>query len=132
MDILGIDNVIMSVSQLDSALAHYVGGLGFRLKFRMEAKGMALLDIGKETPGLILREEPGCKNISDSHAPKLWVEVRDAVQMAKELESRGIALLAPPLQIGTGWVVEVADEWGNIIGFTDYLLRPELGRPISE
>ncbi|MOA63125.1 hypothetical protein D3C78_1887470 [compost metagenome] len=52
--------------------------------------------------------------------------------MAKELESRGIALLAPPLQIGTGWVVEVADEWGNIIGFTDYLLRPELGRSISE
>jgi predicted enzyme related to lactoylglutathione lyase len=36
--------------------------------------------------------------------------------------------LAPAFPIPTGWVVEVADPWGNVIGLTDYTGRPELGR----
>jgi len=30
--------------------------------------------------------------------------------------------------VATGWTVEIADPWGNIIGFTDYAKAPERGR----
>lgn len=30
--------------------------------------------------------------------------------------------------MATGWTVEVTDPWGNVLGFTDYTKRPELGR----
>jgi predicted enzyme related to lactoylglutathione lyase len=36
--------------------------------------------------------------------------------------------LAPPFLIPTGWAFEVQDPWGNVIGFTDYTAKPELGR----
>ncbi|WP_080837383.1 VOC family protein [Cohnella massiliensis] len=128
MRLLGIDNVLLSVGQLDSAIAHYAEGLGFALKFRMDAKGIAILAIGEETPGLVLREERERKSVTDPFAPRLWVEVADAKEKAQALESGGITLLSPPFMAGTGWVVEVADEWGNVVGFTDYSVRPELGR----
>lgn len=38
-------------------------------------------------------------------------------------------VLADPFQVATGWTVEVADPWGNVIGFTDYTRMPERGRP---
>jgi predicted enzyme related to lactoylglutathione lyase len=49
--------------------------------------------------------------------------------MAERLTANGVALLAPPVQIPTGWVVEVADPWGNVLGFTDYCGHPDLARP---
>lgn len=27
-----------------------------------------------------------------------------------------------------GWAFELRDPWGNVIGFTDYTLKPALGR----
>jgi hypothetical protein len=33
-----------------------------------------------------------------------------------------------PCEIFTGWVVEVADPWGNVLGLTDYVKKPELAR----
>ena len=40
----------------------------------------------------------------------------------------GIAPLDEIVQAATGWAVEIADPWGNILGFTDYTKRPALGR----
>ncbi len=37
--------------------------------------------------------------------------------------------MEPARQLCTGWVVEVADPWGNVVGLTDYLLAPERARP---
>ncbi len=33
-------------------------------------------------------------------------------------------LAEPTFEINTGWVVEVADPWSNIIGLTDYVKDP--------
>jgi predicted enzyme related to lactoylglutathione lyase len=60
---------------------------------------------------------------------KVWFEVPDARVAAEELATRGAPLCAPPFSIGTGWVVEVTDPWGNVLGFTDYADRPDLARP---
>jgi predicted enzyme related to lactoylglutathione lyase len=40
----------------------------------------------------------------------------------------GVATLAEPFQIPTGWAFEIRDPWGNVLGFTDYTSKPELGR----
>jgi hypothetical protein len=39
-----------------------------------------------------------------------------------------VALLGEPRELRTGWLVEVADPWGNVVGLTDYLLAPERAR----
>jgi hypothetical protein len=36
--------------------------------------------------------------------------------------------LGEPRALRTGWVVEVADPWGNVIGLTDYRHTPERAR----
>jgi hypothetical protein len=44
------------------------------------------------------------------------------------LAATGVELLGEPRELRTGWVVEVADPWGNVIGLTDYRLAPERAR----
>ncbi|WP_373304345.1 VOC family protein, partial [Streptomyces anandii] len=61
-------------------------------------------------------------------APRVWLEVADARAAARELTASGIVLLDQPFAVATGWSVEIADPWGNVLGFTDYTKRPELGR----
>ena len=34
-------------------------------------------------------------------------------------------------EVATGWTVEVADPWGNVIGLTDYTKDPSRARPAS-
>jgi predicted enzyme related to lactoylglutathione lyase len=58
----------------------------------------------------------------------VWLEVGDARATADALAAAGIQPLAPVFPVATGWTVEIADPWGNVIGFTDYGKRPELGR----
>lgn len=85
---------------------------------------MALLKLGDETPGLGLGAVPQPR----VGGQKVWLEVSDARLAAEELELKGIHLLAPPFLIPTVWAFEVQDPWGNVLGFTDYSARPELGR----
>jgi predicted enzyme related to lactoylglutathione lyase len=61
----------------------------------------------------------------------VWVEVNDARQTAEELLSRGISSIAPPFEVSTGWAFEIADPWGNVLGFTDYLKEPARARRSS-
>lgn len=124
MDVLGIDNVFLEVGDLDRAVEFYRDTVGLPVHRRFDAMGTVLFQIGAETPGLGV-------GVVESPRPgghKLWFEVPDARAAAEELVAAGVDLCAPPHQIGTGWVVEIADPWGNLLGFTDYLDAPALGR----
>lgn len=126
--ILGIDNVLFTVGDLDAALAHYATGLGLPVVFCLPEPPIALLRLGDETPGLLLRENRSLAEAAPAAgAPQVWLEVRDALAAAKELRDAGIAV-GEPFAVATGQTVEVADAWGNVIGLTDYTSAPERAR----
>ncbi|QWF80731.1 VOC family protein [Amycolatopsis sp. CA-230715] len=127
MRVLGIDNVVVPVGELAGAKEFYAGALGLPVKFELPEQGIALFDVGGEGPGILLRVDREAGRGS-SPAMRVWLEVPDARAAARELAGLGVEPLAPPFEVGTGWTVEVADPWGNVIGLTDYLKRPELGR----
>jgi predicted enzyme related to lactoylglutathione lyase len=124
-DVLGFDNVFVEVGDLDDALAFYRDRIGLGVHRLFGELGMALFRVGDERPGL------GVRAVGEPRAggQRVWLEVRDARATAERLTANGVAPLAPPVQIPTGWVVEVADPWGNVLGFTDYCGRPDLARP---
>lgn len=124
MKITGIDNVFLEVGDLEAAVTFYRDGLGLPVHRRFDAIRTALLSIGDETPGLGL----GAVETPRAGGGKVWLEVDDAREAARELAGRGISPISPPFLIPTGWVVEVRDPWGNVVGLTDYSARPELGR----
>jgi catechol 2,3-dioxygenase-like lactoylglutathione lyase family enzyme len=117
--VLGIDNVLFTVGDLDRAVAFYER-CGFSLKMRHDGKGIALLAIGSEAPGLMIRTGEG------PSAGRLWVEVRDADEAARVLAQAGLA--TKRLETATGITCEVEDPFGNVIGFADYTKRRELAR----
>jgi predicted enzyme related to lactoylglutathione lyase len=127
-ELLGFDNVLLPVGNLAEALGFYERA-GFTVGFRFDEGGIALLKVGGETPGILLRQEEEFGHRPPPWpSPRVWLEVPDARRAAKELAAAGIVPLDEPFSVATGWTVEVADPWGNVIGFTDYRKRPELGR----
>lgn len=118
---LGIDNVFFRVDELDAALDFY-RTCGLRLKFRLDDKNMALLDIGAETSGLMLRTDEGVVG------GRLWLEVEDAGTVATVLAEAGIETRA--IVTATGVTCEAMDPSGNVIGFADYSKRPDLARNV--
>jgi predicted enzyme related to lactoylglutathione lyase len=106
------------------ALRFYHDTLGLPVAKRFDDLGMALFRIGAETPGLGV----GTGEVTAPGGQKVWFEVSDARAAAEELAARGVTPLAPPFLIPTGWTFEIEDPWGNVIGFTDYTARPEMGR----
>ena len=123
--VLGIDNVLVAVGDLDEAVRFYGEQLGLPIRLRFDEAGIVLFALGDEEPGLLARLDPGLGSRPATPSPRLWLEVVDARQAAETLVDRGLALLAPPFAVHTGWTVEVTDPWGNVIGLTDYTLRPE-------
>ncbi|MFJ8136661.1 VOC family protein [Streptomyces sp. NPDC096013] len=129
-ELLGFDNVLLPVGDLAEAVGFY-GRAGFTVGFRLDEAGIALLKVGGETPGVLLRQEEGL-----GHRPppwpssRVWLEVPDARRAAQHLTAAGLALLDPPFSVATGWTVEFADPWGNVLGLTDYSKRPELARRV--
>lgn len=127
-ELLGFDNVLLAVGDLGEAVEFY-GRAGFAVAFRLDEAGIALLKVGGETPGILLRQEEALgRRTPPWAAPRVWLEVPDARVAARELTAAGIALLDEPSAAVTGWTVEIADPWGNVLGFTDYTKRRELGR----
>lgn len=116
---LGIDNVFFAVDDLEAAVEFY-RRCGLGLKFRVEAARMALLTIGSEEPGLVLRQG------TSVGGGRLWVEVDDAESAGAELNALGVPM--ERLETATGITIEATDPWGNVIGFADYSRRPELAR----
>ncbi|MEV6809527.1 VOC family protein [Streptomyces sp. NPDC017248] len=127
-ELLGFDNVLLPVGDLGEAVAFYERA-GFAVGFRLDEAGIALLRIGAETPGILLRAEEGLRQRPPHWpAPRIWLEVADARAAARDLAAAGIPPLDEITQGATGWTVEIADPWGNLVGFTDYTKRPALGR----
>jgi predicted enzyme related to lactoylglutathione lyase len=127
-ELLGFDNVLLSVGDLGEAVGFYERA-GFAVAFRLDEAGIALLKVGGETPGVLLRREEALGHRPPPwFPPRIWLEVPDARAAARELTAAGIGLLDEPSAVATGWTVEIADPWGNVLGFTDYSKRPELGR----
>jgi len=127
-ELLGFDNVLLPVGDLGEAVAFYERA-GFTVGFRLDEAGIALLKVGGETPGILLRQEEGLGHRPPPWpATRVWLEVPDAKAAAGELRTAGITLLDEPFSVATGWTVETADPWGNVVGFTDYTKRPALAR----
>jgi predicted enzyme related to lactoylglutathione lyase len=127
-ELLGFDNILLPVGDLDEAVAFY-GRAGFDVAFHLDEVGIALLKVGKETPGLLLRLEDELRHRPPGWAAaRVWLEVRDARSAARALTAAGVQPIDPPFSVATGWTVEFADPWGNVIGLTDYTKRPELAR----
>lgn len=127
-ELLGFDNVLLPVGDLVEAVGFYERA-GFTVAFRLDEAGIALLKVGSETPGVLLRLDEELRHRPPPWgAPRVWLEVRDARGTADALADAGIRPLDAPLSVATGWTVEVADPWGNVVGFTDYSKRPELAR----
>ena len=127
-ELLGFDNVLFPVGDLDEAVDFYQRA-GFCVAVRFDEAGIAVLKVGGETPGVLLRLEEELRHRPPAWAsPRVWIEVRDARGTAGLLTAAGVRPLDAPLSVATGWTVEVADPWGNVIGFTDYTKRPELAR----
>lgn len=119
IDILGIDNVMFGVRDLDEAVSFYER-IGFVVRFRVPAPPIALLAVGNERPGLLLRQE------KTPTSGRFWVEVRDADAVRSVLAERG--LQATAVETATGRTVEVTDPSGNIVGYADYRKRAEFAR----
>ncbi|TWV29430.1 VOC family protein [Streptomyces misionensis] len=127
-ELLGFDNVLLPVGDLAEAVGFYERA-GFGVGFRFDEAGIALLTAGAETPGVLLRVEEALGHRSPPWpSPRLWLEVPDARVAARRLSEAGIRPLDEVFQTATGWTVEIADPWGNVLGLTDYTRRPELGR----
>ncbi|NEA99809.1 VOC family protein [Streptomyces sp. SID13726] len=127
-ELLGFDNVLLPVGDLGEAVAFYERA-GFTVGFRLDEAGIALLKVGAETPGILLRQEDGLGHRPPPWpATRVWLEVPDAKAAAGEVRAAGIALLDEPFSVATGWTVETADPWGNVVGLTDYTKRPQLAR----
>ncbi|GHH86352.1 VOC family protein [Streptomyces capitiformicae] len=127
-ELLGFDNVLLPVGDLGEAVGFYERA-GFEVAFRLDEAEIALLKVGKETPGVLLRVEEELRHRPPMWASaRVWLEVRDARAAARALAAAGVQPLDPPFPVATGWTVEFADPWGNVIGLTDYSKRPELAR----
>ena|GEM_PF-580613 len=125
MDVLGIDSVRLAVGDLDAAVVHYGGALGLPLRLRQDDSGTAVFSAGPEARGIVVRlSAPG----GSGFVSRVWLEVGDARAAAEEVRARGASQVTAPVQTDTGWIVEVTDPWGNVVGLADYSLRPELGR----
>src|ERR671931_612964 len=113
--VLGVDNLLLDVGDLQAARAFYGGKLGLGVKFDFPEAGIVGFRLGDEEPGLVVRaaDVPPAPPRS---SPRLWLEVPDA-RAAGE-----------PRELRTGWLVEVADPWGHVVGLTDYLHAPERAR----
>jgi predicted enzyme related to lactoylglutathione lyase len=127
IEVLGVDNILLAVGNLAEARAFYEQKLKLPVKFVFEGAGLAAYRLGPEEPGLLIRAQP-IEAQEPSESPRLWLEVADARQAAQELVGSGIEPIKEPWEVATGWVVEFADPWGNVIGLTDYVKAPKRSR----
>ncbi len=128
--VLGVDNVLFDVGDLERAREFYGGLLGLEEKFAFPRTGLVCFRLGDEEPGLLVRAS-GAEPAPPRPSPRLWLEVSNARAAATTLGDAGVGLLAEPKELRTGWVVELADPWGNVIGLTDYVNDPARARPAA-
>src|SRR5919202_6782028 len=130
LDVLGVDNIMLAVGDLEHARAFYEATLGLPVKFAVPQAGIVGYRLGEEEPGLMIRVRP-LSTSAPRDTPRIWLEVTDARAAAAALRQKGARLLGEPMEILTGWAVELADPWGNVLGLTDYVKDPPKGRKTS-
>jgi catechol 2,3-dioxygenase-like lactoylglutathione lyase family enzyme len=123
-NILGIDNVMFKVGNFEEARNFYTNLLGLKESYCFADKQMVGYALGNEAPGLTL--SPG----NTPGGGRLWLEVPNAKDFQKTINPC-IKIISPLFDIYTGQAFEIQDPWGNIIGFTDYIYKPELARKIN-
>jgi len=128
--VLGVDNILLAVGDFAEARAFYESQLGLPVKFVVEEVGIVAYRLGSEEPGLFLRAQTIVPT-PPRETPRLWLEVADARAAAQALVTNGVPLLSEPWEVATGWVVECADPWGNVIGLTDYVKAPQKARSVG-
>lgn len=128
MEILGVDNVMFVVGDALLARRFYTDVLGLTEAFAFAEAGIVGYQLGNEEAGLVIRLDPDLPAGPPLASPRLWLEVPDAHAAESLLRERGIEPLEPPRRLRTGFVVEVADPWGNVVGLTDYTLAPAMAR----
>src|SRR5207248_10367091 len=127
LQVLGIDNIMLAVGDLEQARAFYESTLGLPVKFAVPQAGIVGYRLGSEEAGLMIRVQAlGPSPPRDT--PRVWLEVPDARAAAASLRENGARILGQPMEIVTGWAVELADPWGNVLGLTDYVKNPSKGR----
>ena len=81
-ELLGFDNLLLPVGDLAEAVPFYERA-GFTVGFRLDEAGIAILKVGGETPGVLLRLEDGLGHRPPPWpAPRVWLEVPDARKAA--------------------------------------------------
>ena len=127
LEVLGVDNIMLAVGNLEQARRLYESTLGLPVKFAVPQAGVVGYRLGGEEPGLMIRVQ-ALPPSPPRDTPRVWLEVRDARAAAAALRAKGVRILGEPMEILTGWAVELADPWGNVLGLTDYLKDPARGR----
>jgi predicted enzyme related to lactoylglutathione lyase len=127
IEVLGVDNILFAVGDLAQARAFYESQLALPVKFVVPEAGIVCYRLGREEPGLLLRAQ-ALAPTPPRDTPRVWLEVADARSAARDLAARGVAVLKEPSEVMTGWVVEFADPWGNVVGLTDYTKFPSKAR----
>jgi predicted enzyme related to lactoylglutathione lyase len=127
VQIVGLDSVLLAVGDLDEARRFYGDGLGLPVRFELPDLGVAAFGLGQGRPALVVQRRELAEH-PPRETPRIWLEVPDALKAASELQGHGVRNVGQPFEVQTGWTVEVADPWGNVIGLTDYAKRPDLGR----
>lgn len=127
VNVLGIDNIMLAVGDLERARDFYGRVLGLPVKFEFARAGIIGFRLGAEEPGLMVRRQQIAEG-EPKETPRVWVEVPDARLAAQELTALGVRILGEPREIQTGWMVEIADPWGNVLGLTDYRKAPARAR----
>ena len=127
LEVLGIDNVMLAVGNLEQARGFYETTLGLPVKFAVPQAGVVGYRLGPEEPGLMIRVQ-ALQPSPPRDTPRIWLEVKDARAAAAALGEKGARILGQPMEILTGWAVELADPWGNVLGLTDYVKNPAKGR----
>src|ERR1041385_3119506 len=98
-ELLGFDNVLLPVGDLGEAVGFYERA-GFVVGFRLDEAGIAVLKVGGETPGVLLRQEEAIGHRPPAWpSPRVWLEVADARVAARELRAAGVALLDEPFSV---------------------------------
>lgn len=89
-ELLGFDNLLLPVGDLGEAVDFY-GRAGFTVGLRFDEAGIALLKVGGETPGVLLRHEEALGHRPPPWpSPRVWLEVPDARAAARRLAEAGI------------------------------------------
>jgi predicted enzyme related to lactoylglutathione lyase len=130
LEVLGVDNIMLAVGNLEQARAFYETTLGLPVKFAVPQAGVVGYQLGQEEPGLMIRVQ-ALPPSPPRDTPRVWLEVRDARAAAAALRNRGAHVLGQPMEILTGWAVELADPWGNVLGLTDYFKDRAKARKIG-